>query len=64
MNTTRKIKTPRSEIDAVFLQQKMGTGKKWCIHPGRYRINADVINYLIDEIETHEFCSACDEILN
>ena len=64
MNNTNKIKTLRRPADALYRQQKLGLSNKWCNHPQRYRIKADIINYLIDEIETHEFCSACSELIN
>jgi hypothetical protein len=35
-----------------------------CPHPNQHRISIDIINPLIDEMETHDFCRACREIIN
>ena len=55
---------PKSNVDKFYHKQKLETTAWQCVHPKRHIINIDVLNPLIDEMENHKFCTACDTIVD
>ena len=60
-----KLKNTLSVNESLKInQQEIEFRNQPCHHPASQKIQIDIINPLIDEMETHIFCKVCKSLIN